>query len=367
MPCCTGWYPTLPRCGFDPDHAVGEGGQPPHLLAEQLRALALPTVGEDNDDGASGHAPPTPAVEEGADGLAEPGPARPVRHGLPGRHECPVRVALAQCAGHVSEARAHGEHLDRAPRPGRLDEGVGEPQQAVGVGAHRARDVDEQHDPARAGAPGAVVDSRPARPCGAAAPRSVAGPSTAPRRDRTCRRARRRGVSGWRRPKRRPAPPLLDAQAGEVTVPQDLLAARTCVDHILAGLLARTTLAVLEPRLGRGRNLPLDPPRLLGLLGVEPRRKDLVVALDVRGGRGQRGAAGPVDVSPLGQANLGDGERGRSAPGQQSPAARRRAGPGRSRAATPRPPSGPGADRRSSSRQHPIEAWPEPAPRPPGT
>src|SRR3546814_2675325 len=58
-----------------------------------------------------------------------------------------------------SEPRAHGEHLDRAPRSGRLHEGVGQPQHAVGVGAHRARDVDEQDDPARARAPGAVMDA----------------------------------------------------------------------------------------------------------------------------------------------------------------------------------------------------------------
>ena len=40
----------------------------------------------------------------------------------------------------------------------RLHEGVGEAKQAVGVGAHRPRDVDEQDDPARAGAAATVVD-----------------------------------------------------------------------------------------------------------------------------------------------------------------------------------------------------------------
>ena len=127
--------------------------------AEQLWTLALPTVGEDNHHRTPSHAPTPPAIEEDGDGLAEPRPAGPVRHGLPGRHERPVRVAFAQRAGHVGEPRAHGEHLDRAPRSGRLHEGVGQPQQAVGVGAHRARDVDEQDDPARARAPGAVMDA----------------------------------------------------------------------------------------------------------------------------------------------------------------------------------------------------------------
>ena len=62
--------------------------------------------------------------------------------------------------------------------------GVREPEQGVGVGAHRAGDVDQQHDPARPGAAAAPARSGRAPPSGAAARAACARASTAPRRRR---------------------------------------------------------------------------------------------------------------------------------------------------------------------------------------
>src|SRR5829696_14851 len=123
-----------PGMRVEPEDAVGEPRQPPQLLTEQRGVAALPAVRTHHHDRPPRHAPLAPAVQEDLDGLTQPGAARPVRHRARRRGQRLLRVALPQLPADPGEPGADREHLGRHPTGHR----VGEPQQRIGVRAHRA-------------------------------------------------------------------------------------------------------------------------------------------------------------------------------------------------------------------------------------
>ena len=90
--------PGLAAMRVQPDHRVGEPGQPVHLLAEQGRVAALPAVAAHQHHRPPGHPALAPAVQVRLQYLAEPGPAGPVRHHVTGRAQGQLGVAVPQCA-----------------------------------------------------------------------------------------------------------------------------------------------------------------------------------------------------------------------------------------------------------------------------
>ena len=177
MPPWTGSYPARPRCGLTHTTAVRDRGEPAHLLAESLRALALPAVAEDHDDGAAGHPAPAPAVEEDLEALGEAGAPGPVRHRLRRGDDGPVGVALLQRPGDVGQAGAEGEDLG-----GYACGAVGVRQ--AGSGRRRMRSSTRRRRRAGrrdvAGCPAAATRPRPAPPSGAASPAGCGGRRRSP-------------------------------------------------------------------------------------------------------------------------------------------------------------------------------------------
>ena len=187
-----------PRRAGAPAGAAARSASP-----SSVGVAALPAVGEDHDDGARG---PPRAGPSGR--RTPPAPRRAgCRRTSPGWR----RPAAASARSGSRRRSSRVTRVSRVPRVNTsVDAGaaphddVGEAQQRVGVGLHRAGHVDQQHDLARAPRPVAAGAARPARRrC--AAPR--AGCAGGPRR-RGGRGARRRdgrvGGSGRSSASRRP-------------------------------------------------------------------------------------------------------------------------------------------------------------------
>jgi hypothetical protein len=98
-----------PRVG--PYDAMSMPAERGHLLGENPRVVALPTVRDDQHDGAASHAAPTIQVHEVAHRVTDARTTRPIRHqrGSPFQRE--VGVGVAQRAGQPSEPRPKYEHL----------------------------------------------------------------------------------------------------------------------------------------------------------------------------------------------------------------------------------------------------------------
>ena len=90
--------------GYDP---VREPRQPLHLGRDVLGVAALPTVGEDHDDGAARHPAAAVAIVERLQRVTDPGAARPVGRGRGGACLRPWRT------------RGGGAHPKRLRRPSR--------------------------------------------------------------------------------------------------------------------------------------------------------------------------------------------------------------------------------------------------------
>ena len=175
----------------DPDDRVGRAVQARHLAPDELVVLALPAVGDDQDDGAAGQRPAPPDVVVGLQRRADPRAAGPVDDAGGRAGERLLGVAGPQLGRQARQARAEGEDLDAAAGAhGRVEV----EQQRAGVGLHRARHVAQHDELARrlacAGGSGARTGSPPV----AIEPRASARRSrTCPRRWGCRRRERRRG------------------------------------------------------------------------------------------------------------------------------------------------------------------------------
>ena len=278
---------------------------------------ALPAVGEDDDDGPPGRPALPPAVDERAQHLAQPGAARPVRDGL-----APPRRS-ARSGSRIRSSRV--TRVSRVPRVkastarGRAaDHDVREAQQRVGVGLHRAGDVDQQHDLARP--PGPVAAAQLAQLAVVAqrgaqrAPRvgaAVRGPGAAAATARVGRSGRSRASS------RRRCSRSAGGELGEVAVAQHLGAAGPRVDAAgRPALLARLAGVVRDERgelRRRWRSLVARSGCGRRCAGVEPVRERLVVAGQVVRVGAQGEPAGPVGLqsgSVTSSASSADEERG---------------------------------------------------------
>ena len=129
-----------------PHDPVRAALQPRHLLRQQLGVAAVPAVGQHDDERAAADAAAVHAVELG-ERLADAGAARPVLDRVGGALQRAVGVAARQLARHARQPRAEHERLDARAR---RDRGLQVLQQHPRVGRHRARDVADEHEPARA-------------------------------------------------------------------------------------------------------------------------------------------------------------------------------------------------------------------------
>src|SRR4051794_31933775 len=246
----------LAAVGVDPHHAVRQPLHPLHLLSQLGGVAAFPTVAEDNDDRAAGHSPGAPPVQEGLQGLPQPGAAGPVRHLLAGADERAVGIAGAQGEGDAGQSGAEREGLDATAVARGRDHQVGEPQQRVRVGAHRGGHVDQQHDPPRRRTPPAVLDpSRlthlPQRRTQSAVDVDLSPP---PGRTPVCPASRQPGPQPTDQQVEQGL--LVRAEPTHVTVLQHLALAGRCLDD-LPGHLPRRLPRVTD------RQRRADPARLL--------------------------------------------------------------------------------------------------------
>ena len=202
---------------------------------------------------------------------------------------------------------------------------VGETQQRVGVGLHRPRDVDEQHDLPR---PAGVVAAEELAHLALVAQRGAQGPSgiglAVPRRGSAPRRAGRRLGA-----QQREQPPqvltLGGGELGEIAVAQDLRAAGagvhlgSVVVFAVAGLVLAGRRERGEPR--RRRFALVDDARSAALAGGEPLLEGLVVARQVVGIRAERETAGPVGLHAAGDVERVERpeERGDAVGGDREP------------------------------------------------
>ena len=60
------------------DDVVGEPAQLGHCITEEIRSIAFPAIADDDDDGATGRTPSPVSVDEGPQGQADAGSARPI-------------------------------------------------------------------------------------------------------------------------------------------------------------------------------------------------------------------------------------------------------------------------------------------------
>src|SRR5580693_8565466 len=141
---------------IEPDDFAATPPQPAHLLAELTRLAGVVAVGDDHQRCArTDDAPGMPAIE-GGEAFADPRSAADAlchqRQLLDGaRH-----VAIAQRRRHVSEAGVKDECFGFAER---VDDAVQEADEERGVEAHRARCIEQHHEPQRfdlAAAPGEI-------------------------------------------------------------------------------------------------------------------------------------------------------------------------------------------------------------------
>ena len=247
----------------------------------------------DDDDGAAGGAALAPAVEERLEHLAEPGAAATSRgSAAPRGGQRPVGVAQPHLAGHPGQPGADREHLGRG-RPG-AHRGVREAQERVGVGAHRPRDVDQQHHRrgrgAGAGAAGRARRRRAASRARCARASTAAVPRAAP----AGRAHRRRGHQ------QREQPPQLLALGGGRARRRPGAAAPRRRWPARRGRAPRRP----PPRRSRRPAARRGQPRCGGRLrgggrGTSPaevRGERGVVAVQVVRAAAQRQPAGPVDV-----------------------------------------------------------------------
>src|SRR5580704_5779530 len=142
--------------GIEPDDFSAAPPQPAHLFAELFRLAGIVAVGDDHQRGARiDDAPGVPAIEGGqtlADLRAAADALRHQRQPLHGARD----VAVAQRRRDVREAGVEHERLGFAKR---IDDAVQEADKERGVEAHRARRIEQDHEPQRfdlASAPGEI-------------------------------------------------------------------------------------------------------------------------------------------------------------------------------------------------------------------
>src|SRR4029079_8800060 len=240
-----------------PDDRVCGARELRHLAPHELRVLALPAVGDDEDDRAAGERAPAVHVVELAERCPDPRPAAPVDDRLGAPRERGVRVARREVGGQPREARPERERLDAAPRP---DDGMEEEEQRPRVAVHRARDVAQHDELAR------HVLPRPERPVERIAARAQRAADHASDGEPVAARVRRSPPRVPFGPRARyPAdqlaqpPELVAGQLGEVLVAQELLAGGAELERIaLLSVLLRLARAQpvglrADARLGRRR------------------------------------------------------------------------------------------------------------------
>ena len=302
---------------------------------------ALPAVGGDHDDGAARQRAAAPDVVEGLQVLADPGAPGPVGHGARGVARARDRVAADEVRRQARQARAERERLDVTAR---AHGGLQEHDHRARVRLHRARDVDEEDEPARhdlgrppgaldrmrrrCASPGAACGGgracvRRARPgCGASGGAATARRDRARRaRERAAARrarsARSRARAAARRPTRRPrsAAPRRRHRRRSSPSPSSAGARRRAAAS--ASIAARTSSCMSAGRAVRDRRARRALPE-----GRERGVEDLEVVAP----RDDRAAQRPVDLVAVVEAHRVERAADRPAGGPgptSSPASRR--------------------------------------------
>ena len=230
----------------------------------------------------------------------------------------PVRVAQPHRPGHPGEPGADREHLHRGRRVSerpRVAEPVRQPQQRVGVGAHRA-DTSTSSTTRR----GRLVRRRQATrrlPHPRSIARRVRWASTSPR----CQGvggARSGAARAGRRVSNRAASLALlgGGEVGDVAVAEHLGLAGHALSGVLVGLdLAGAVAARRGPPATERRCVLLGTRPRAGHSLDEPGREHLVVAVQVVGAGAQRRPPGPVRRPLVVEPDQRRPPRGRSACG----------------------------------------------------
>ena len=159
---------------IDPHDPVRQPAQPAHGLGHLLRVVLGPPVGEHDDHRAAGQPAPSVVGDEPADALGQPGAAGPVRRRGTRPGQRLVGIPPRQLPGEPGQPGREDERL----RPGAGDRALQQGQVDAGVGLHRARDVAQQHQPARLRPPVCAHQARrvPAA-CGGPPEPCAAGPA----------------------------------------------------------------------------------------------------------------------------------------------------------------------------------------------
>ena len=128
----------------DPDDVMGQAPEPPHGLAHLARVPDLPSVGDDDDDGAPRDAPTAVLVEEARERRADARAPCPVGSGLRDPGVGVVGSARGELAREAGQSRGEDEGLG-AESP---DGPAHEMEVDARVGLHRSRHVGDEDDAA---------------------------------------------------------------------------------------------------------------------------------------------------------------------------------------------------------------------------
>jgi hypothetical protein len=242
----------LATVGVDPHDVVREIRQSPHLVTEQGGVAPFPPVGANDHRCAAGDAPLSPPVKKGLQRLPQPGPAAPVRYRGFRRPQRQARVAKAKLAGDPGQPGADREDLGRPG--GHPDSRVGEPDQPLGVGRHRAADVEQEDEPAVLEPPALareVTRLAPVAQHRAHGPGDVGALPSA-------RDVAGGAAAGHPRSQHRDHPVHLVAfpagELGQVTVPEHVSVGRRDRQHVTVGSVVRAGLGAAV-----GRHRPRGP------------------------------------------------------------------------------------------------------------
>src|SRR5580698_8016931 len=131
---------------IEPDDLFAAPPQPAHLLAELARFAGVVAVGDDHQRGARiDDAPRMPAIE-GGEAFADPRSAADALCHQRQLLDRGCHVAIAQRRRDVGEAGVEHERFGFAER---VDDTVQEANEERGVEAHRARRIEQHHEPQR--------------------------------------------------------------------------------------------------------------------------------------------------------------------------------------------------------------------------